>query len=99
MLTSWNKTIKDNLTATSYGQLLSSNLWWSLADSEELNHSSSYEQAQNFSYAGRINYDWKGRYLVTASLRRDGSSKLADGHKWDWLRRLPSHGVSPTSLG
>ena len=85
LLTSWNKTIKDNLTATSYGQLLSSNLWWNLADSEELNHSSSYEQAQNFSYAGRINYDWKGRYLITASLRRDGSSKLADGHKWDWF--------------
>ena len=30
-----------------------------------------------------MNYDWKSRYLFTASLRRDGSSKLAKGHKWD----------------
>ena len=86
LLTSWNKTIKDQLSATSYGQTLSSNLWWNLKDAEGgMEHDSNYEQAQNFSYAGRINYDWKGRYLVTASLRRDGSSKLAAGHKWEWF--------------
>ena len=89
LLTSWNKTLKDNLTATSKGQLLASNLWWNLGsnDGEDGSsvHSSAYSQAQNFSYAGRVSYDWKGRYLFTASMRRDGSSKLADGHKWDWF--------------
>ncbi len=29
------------------------------------------------SFFGRINYDYKSRYLATVSLRRDGSSKLA----------------------
>ena len=89
LLTTWNKTIKDELSATSKGQTIPGNLWWNLGsnDGEDGSsiHSSLYTQAQNFSYAGRISYDWKSRYLVTASLRRDGSSKLADGNKWDWF--------------
>ncbi|MCH5311006.1 MAG: TonB-dependent receptor [Prevotella sp.] len=89
LLTTWNKTMKDNLSASSKGQTLASNLWWNLASNDgadgSLFHSSMYQQAQNFSYAGRISYDWKSRYLFTASLRRDGSSKLADGHKYDWF--------------
>ena len=89
LLTSWNKTLKDELSATSMGQTLASNLWWNIGsndgESGSSTHSSLYQQAQNFSYAGRISYDWKSRYLFTASMRRDGSSKLAAGHKYDWF--------------
>lgn len=89
LLTTWNKSIKDDLNATSYGQALASNLWWNLASNDgndgALTHSSSYTQAQNFSYAARVQYDWKGRYLFTGSIRRDGSSKLAPGYKWEWF--------------
>ena len=31
------------------------------------------------SYFGRVNYDWKERYLFTFSLRHEGSSRRADG--------------------
>jgi TonB-linked SusC/RagA family outer membrane protein len=41
---------------------------------------SSYSEVKMLSYLGRLNYDYAGKYLVTASLRYDGSSKLAD--KW-----------------
>lgn len=34
------------------------------------------------SYLGRVNYEYGGRYLLSASLRRDGSSKFAPGNKW-----------------
>jgi TonB-linked SusC/RagA family outer membrane protein len=34
------------------------------------------------SYFGRVNYDYKGKYLLEVSLRRDGSSKFAEGHRW-----------------
>ncbi|WP_230712672.1 TonB-dependent receptor [Flavobacterium sp. JAS] len=34
------------------------------------------------SYAARLNYTYKGRYLLTASVRYDGSSVLADSNKW-----------------
>lgn len=31
---------------------------------------------------GRVNYSFKDRYLFNASVRRDGSSKLAPGNQW-----------------
>jgi TonB-linked SusC/RagA family outer membrane protein len=31
---------------------------------------------------GRLTYSYKGKYLVSTSLRADGSSKFAAGHKW-----------------
>lgn len=34
------------------------------------------------SYFGRINYDYKEKYLLAASLRRDGSSRFAPDNKW-----------------
>jgi len=34
------------------------------------------------SYAGRINYSYADKYLLSASFRRDGSSKFAPGNKW-----------------
>lgn len=34
------------------------------------------------SFMGRINYGFLGKYLLTVSARYDGSSRLADGHKW-----------------
>ena len=88
-LTSWNRKTEDFLAASSIGQLLASNLWWNMASNDGNDgssiHSSGYTQEQNFSYAGRIQYDYKGRYLFTASMRRDGASRLAEGHKWDWF--------------
>lgn len=33
------------------------------------------------SYFGRVNYDFKGRYLLTATVRADGSSRFS-GNKW-----------------
>ena len=34
------------------------------------------------SYMGRINYSFLDKYLLTASMRRDGSSKFAEGNRW-----------------
>ena len=34
------------------------------------------------SYAVRLNYGYKDKYLITASTRWDGSSVLAEGNKW-----------------
>lgn len=33
-------------------------------------------------FFGRVSYDWDGKYLVTASLRHEGSSKFGKNHKW-----------------
>ncbi|MEO6330482.1 MAG: TonB-dependent receptor [Ginsengibacter sp.] len=42
-------------------------------------------EQQLLSYMARINYSYKGKYLLTASARRDGSSVLAAGHKYEWF--------------
>ena len=34
------------------------------------------------SFFGRVNYDWKERYLFTFSLRHEGSSRFGENHKW-----------------
>ena len=35
-----------------------------------------------FSYMARVNYDYMNRYLVTATIRRDGSSRFGRSHRW-----------------
>ncbi len=35
-----------------------------------------------FSYMGRANYTYNNRYLFTATVRRDGSSRFGEGNKW-----------------
>lgn len=37
------------------------------------------------SVLARVNYDYDSRYLFTASIRADGSSKFAEGHKWGYF--------------
>jgi TonB-linked SusC/RagA family outer membrane protein len=40
------------------------------------------EQWSLLSYLGRVNYAYKGKYLLTTSIRRDGSSRFAPNNKW-----------------
>lgn len=44
-----------------------------------------YTKTAMLSYFGRLNYKFNERYLLTASLRADGSSTLATGHKWGYF--------------
>lgn len=34
------------------------------------------------SFFGRVNYDWKERYMLSLSLRHEGSSRFGRNHKW-----------------
>lgn len=44
---------------------------------------SSYKNdAKLISFFGRVSYDYEGKYLLTASLRHEGSSKFGANHKW-----------------
>jgi TonB-linked SusC/RagA family outer membrane protein len=44
--------------------------------------SSQYKLA---SYLGRINYSYRSKYLLTASIRADGSSKFAPQNRWSYF--------------
>lgn len=39
-------------------------------------------QAKLISFFARANYNYKGRYMLTATVRRDGSSRFGANHKW-----------------
>lgn len=36
-------------------------------------------------FFGRLSYDYKNRYLMTASLRYEGSSRFGDDNKWGYF--------------
>jgi TonB-linked SusC/RagA family outer membrane protein len=42
------------------------------------------------SFFGRLNYDYKSKYYLTATIRADGSSKFAPGNQWGYF---PSVGL------
>ncbi len=55
-------------------------LWYNLSAGLQASASSSYKETAKMSYAGRFNYSYMGKYLVTASIRWDGASQLYN--KW-----------------
>ncbi|MBC6997342.1 TonB-dependent receptor [Cytophaga sp. FL35] len=59
-------------------------LWYNLGSGAQssFNLSSGYRKNTLMSYAGRLNYGFKNKYLLTASIRWDGSSVLSEGNKW-----------------
>ncbi|WP_234735146.1 SusC/RagA family TonB-linked outer membrane protein [Tellurirhabdus bombi] len=36
-------------------------------------------------FFGRVNYNWANKYMLMASVRREGSSKFGANHKWGWF--------------
>ena len=53
------------------------------ASNKELNKiKSDYKNSTLVSFIGRVNYSYASKYLLTATVRRDGSSKFAEGNKW-----------------
>lgn len=42
----------------------------------------SYNQTGLISYMGRVMYEFSDKYMLTATVRTDASSRLAEGHKW-----------------
>lgn len=69
-----------------YNDVLEGTYWWNLGTSNQgynyTNSGTSYSETSLLSYALRANYSYKGRYMATATVRWDGSSKFAPGNRW-----------------
>lgn len=48
-------------------------------------NSSYKEESELLSYLARVNYGYKDRYLLTATIRADGSSRFGTGNKWGYF--------------
>ena len=63
--------------------ILSDNLqYYNPQYASNLTGSGSYSKWDILSYMGRINYSYSDKYLVTLTMRSDGSSRLAPGNKY-----------------
>ncbi|MEI6949311.1 TonB-dependent receptor [Paraflavisolibacter sp. H34] len=86
-ITSFLKSDVDNVSAAGTGQILSSQLFYDLNATNAAGRTigSPYVGWTNMAYAGRLNYGYRGKYLLTMSGRYDGASRLSEGRKWDFF--------------
>lgn len=72
-------------TKTDMSQAVANNKfkWYRFSEQVNSTATSSYTMSKTFGLMGRINYAYKGKYLFSASIRRDGSSVLYETNKWD----------------
>ncbi len=73
----------DEASAVGRNQLLATQGFFNLGGAKEgIGLSSNYTESSLLSSAGRINYDWRDRYLVSLTGRFDGSSRLSANNQW-----------------
>lgn len=85
VLQSMQKDRTETNTLTSEG-LPYESLWYNLATGPTIReYGSGFTQSTLVSFMGRVNYSFDDRYLLTATGRWDGSSRLADGNKWGFF--------------
>lgn len=71
----------NNISVSGFSNNITEN--YNLGSAETINPpSSGYSQWQLVSGLARVNYSFADKYLVTASLRSDGSSRFGEDNKW-----------------
>ena len=60
---------------------------WALSSQAQAKSVNKYYNADDnlVSFFARANYDYMGKYLLSATFRADGSSKFADGKRWGYF--------------
>jgi len=82
-LSSYVESESDNVSAQADGQLLPTQLFYAIQNAPNNKvMSSGYSKWNVVSFAARINYSYKGKYLLTLTNRYDGASRLSAGNKW-----------------
>lgn len=80
---SWQYFYGEGETTKAYGFLSDNFKWYSLAAAQKVESISSYAESNTLiSMYGRVNYNYADKYLLTATVRRDGSSRFGSGNKW-----------------
>lgn len=70
-----------------YTGVMDGTLWYNLSTGnyDAANSTTDYQMNTMMSWALRANYSYAGRYMITATVRGDGSSKFAKGHQWGYF--------------
>ncbi|GGZ23624.1 SusC/RagA family TonB-linked outer membrane protein [Echinicola pacifica] len=82
-LSSYVQNEGDNVLAQGESQLLPGQLYFGLGNApDNITINSGYAKWNVLSFAARLNYNYKGKYLITLTDRADGASRLSKGNKW-----------------
>lgn len=84
---SYQDFMAEGLWADNYNFLNDDFLWNNIESGDFLKDGraamTSYKNdSKLIAFFGRVNYNYAGKYMLSASLRREGSSKFGDNHKW-----------------
>lgn len=87
--------IDGNFTLNVKNNFTSDDIFVMTGDGTYVSNSGVKDRSTTASVFARANYSFDDRYLITATIRGDGSSKFGSNHKWGaHSPRWPSHGAS-----
>lgn len=73
----------EGFNTSAYGFLTDDFKWYNIAAASTIESQTSYAESNKLiSFYGRLNYSYADRYLFTATVRHDGSSRFGANHKW-----------------
>jgi TonB-dependent starch-binding outer membrane protein SusC len=80
---SWQYFVNEGDRTTAQGFLSDEFKWYSLQAASSITSVSTFKGSNTLiSFYGRGNYNYDDRFLVTGTVRRDGSSRFGSGNKW-----------------
>lgn len=73
-------------TTTDNAALMVGTYWYNLyTGTINSETGTAYSETKMISYALRLNYSYKGKYMFTGTVRTDGSSKFLKDSRWGWF--------------
>ena len=81
---SYQKRTTEGLEAGARGLLTDAFSWYNLeaGQIDQRSVDSRFSESEIESLFGRVNFDWADKYLLTATVRRDGASNFAENNKY-----------------
>lgn len=79
------KTAKNEFELTGSGYMDDAVMWNNMnavQDKETYSAGTAHSSKRKLSFFGRVDWNYKSRYYITATVRFDGASNFADNHKW-----------------
>ncbi|NDV80633.1 TonB-dependent receptor [Bacteroides sp. 51] len=80
-VTTWNHNRRD-IALAKQDNITDNKYMWHNIGGTNSSSETEYQMSKGMGYIGRVSYSYKGRYLLSGSVRRDGSSRLAKDNRW-----------------
>ncbi len=82
LVQAWDKDYATSISGSASGVPVDDFWYDMIGDGTPVSIGRTVSESVLISYLGRVQYNWKGRYIMNAAVRFDGSSKFGANHKW-----------------